>query len=209
MTRAMRVVFDFGGVLFRWHPPSFLARVWPQRCPDEAAGALAAREFFTQYAGDWGAFDQGLIGPEEVIRRIATRTGWPEADVRAVVDAVPDELQAVAGTVALIEAAQAAGHRTHYLSNMPGIYADHLERQYPLDRWFEGGIFSSRVQHSKPGAEIFSLMEAQLGVPPGDIVFLDDHPDNIEAAAARGWQAIQFTTPEAAAATLRERGLIR
>ncbi|MDL5032695.1 HAD family phosphatase [Pelomonas sp. APW6] len=205
----MRVVFDFGGVLFRWHPPSFLARVWPQRCPDEAAGAVAAREFFTQYAGDWGAFDQGLIGPEEVIHRIAARTGWPEADVRAVVDAVPSELQAVAGTVALIEAAQAAGHRTHYLSNMPGIYADHLERQYPLDRWFESGIFSSRVKHSKPGAEIFSLMEAQLAVPPEDIVFLDDHPDNIEAAAARGWQAILFTTPEAASATLRERGLIR
>lgn len=209
MARPMRVVFDFGGVLFRWHPPSFLARVWPQRCPDEAAGAAAAREFFTQYAGDWGAFDQGLIGPEEVIRRIAARTGWPEADVRAVVDAVPDELQAVAGTVALIEAAQAAGHRTHYLSNMPGLYADHLEREYPLDRWFEGGIFSSRVKHSKPGAEIFALMEAQLAVPPGDIVFLDDHPDNIEAAAARGWQAILFTTPEAAAAALRERGLIR
>ncbi|WP_269631753.1 HAD family hydrolase [Pelomonas sp. BJYL3] len=204
----MRVVFDFGGVLFRWHPPSFLARVWPQRCPDEAAGADAAREFFTQYSGDWGAFDQGLIGPEAVIERIATRTGWPQAEVRAVVDAVPDELQAVPGTVRLIEAAQAAGHRTHYLSNMPGIYADHLERHYPLDRWFEGGIFSSRVRQSKPGAEIFALMEAQLGVPPQDIVFLDDHPANVEAAAARGWQALLFTTPESAEQALRERGLL-
>ena len=204
----MRVVFDFGGVLFRWHPPRFLARVWPQRCPDEAAGAAAAREFFTQYSGDWGAFDQGLIGPEEVIARISARTGWPAAEVRAVVDAVPDELQAVPGTVGLIEAVRAAGHRTHYLSNMPAIYADHLERHYPLDRWFEGGLFSSRVKQSKPGSEIFALMEAQLGVAPQEIVFLDDHSDNIEAAAARGWQALLFTTPEAAEVTLRAKGLL-
>ena len=208
MTRPLRVVFDFGGVLFRWHPPSFLARVWPHRCPDEAAGALAAREFFTQYGGDWGAFDQGLIGPEEVIRRIAARTGWSEAEVRQVVDAVPDELQAVAGTVSLIQAAQTAGHHTHYLSNMPGVYADYLERQYPLAQWFEGGVFSSRVKHSKPRPEIFALMEAQLAVPPEDIVFLDDHLDNIEAAAARGWQAILFTTPESAGETLRSRGIL-
>lgn len=204
----MHVVFDFGGVLFRWHPPSFLARVWPHRCPDEGAGADVAREFFTQYGGDWGAFDQGLIGPDEVIERIARRTGWPEPEVRAVVDAVPDELQAVPGTVALIEAVQAAGHRTHYLSNMPGIYADHLERQFPLDRWFEGGIFSSRVKQSKPGPEIFTLMERALGVPPQQIVFLDDHPANIEAAAARGWETVLFTTPEAAAEALQSRGWI-
>ncbi len=202
----MRVVFDFGGVLFRWHPPSFLARVWPHRCPDEAMGEVAAREFFTQYSGDWGAFDQGLIGPETVIARISARTGWPADEVRAVVDAVPEELKAVAGTVRLIEALQAAGHRTHYLSNMPGIYAEHLERHYPLDRWFDGGIFSSRVKHSKPGPEIFALMEAQLGVPPQEIVFLDDHSANIEAAAGRGWQALLFTTPDAAEAALRERG---
>ncbi len=202
----MQVVFDFGGVVFRWHPPSLLARVWPHRCPDEAAGEAAAREFFTQYSGDWGAFDQGLIGPEAVIERISARTGWPAQEVRAVVDAVPEELQAVAGTVRLIEALRAAGHRTHYLSNMPGIYAEHLERHYPLERWFDGGIFSSRVKQSKPGPEIFALMEAQLGVPPHEIVFLDDHPANIEAAADRGWQALLFSSPDAAEAALRERG---
>ena len=27
----MKIVFDFGGVVFRWHPASFLARVWPHR----------------------------------------------------------------------------------------------------------------------------------------------------------------------------------
>ena len=57
----MKIVFDFGAVLFHWHPPSFLARVWAHRVPDEIEGAEIAKHFFQAYSGDWGAFDQGLI----------------------------------------------------------------------------------------------------------------------------------------------------
>lgn len=204
----MNIVFDFGGVVFRWHPPSFLARVWPHRVPDAAAGIAVAAEFFQHYGGDWGAFDQGLIGADEVVARISARTGWPREEVQQVVDAVPDELQAVPGTVDLIEALRAAGHRLFYLSNMPEPYADDLERRYPLSRWFEAGVFSGRVKHSKPRAEVFRLAIERFGVTPESCLFLDDHPANIEAARALGWQAELFTSAEQAREALRARGLL-
>ena len=128
----MKIVFDFGGVLFRWHPPSFLARVWPQRVADEQAGVAVAREFFQAYSGDWGAFDQGLADWDSTASRIAARTGWPRAEVEQVMAAVPDELALNPGTVALMVDLKAAGHELHYLSNMPEPYADHLERSHPL-----------------------------------------------------------------------------
>ncbi|MBV8604719.1 MAG: HAD family phosphatase [Pelomonas sp.] len=187
-----RIVFDFGGVLFRWDPPSFLARVWPHRVGDAAEGAAVAREFFQQYGGDWGAFDQGLAGLDETVRRIAARTGWPEVEVRCVANAVPDELQLRTDTVALIEDLKAAGHRLFYLSNMPEPYADHLERSFPLHDWFEGGVFSGRVKQSKPGRAVFDLAAARFAARPEELVFLDDHPANIETARGLGWGAVLF-----------------
>jgi putative hydrolase of the HAD superfamily len=205
----MNVVFDFGGVVFRWHPPSFLARVWPHRVSDLTAGEAVAAAFFENYSGDWGAFDQGLIDAPTVVRRIAARTGWPEGEVAAVVAAVPDELQALPGTVALIQELKAAGHRLFYLSNMPEPYAEHLERAHPLRQWFEAGVFSGRVKHSKPRAEIYRIAEQHFGLAPQSLLFLDDHPVNITAARARGWQALHFTTAEAARADLVALGLVR
>ncbi len=204
----MRVVFDFGGVLFRWHPASFLARIWPHRAPDSQAGEAVARDFFQQYGGDWGAFDQGLIGMAETVDRIAARTGWPRDEVQQVADAVPDELALRTDTVALIEDLKAGGHSLHYLSNMPEPYADHLEHSFPLHRWFEGGVFSGRVKHSKPGMEIFALAEARFGARPEELLFLDDHPVNVEAARSRGWQALLFSNAATARPELVARGLL-
>ncbi|HEY1092585.1 MAG TPA: HAD family phosphatase [Burkholderiaceae bacterium] len=195
----MNIVFDFGGVLFHWHPASFLARLWPQR-----DGAESAAQFFQAYGGDWGAFDQGLIDAPTVIERIAARTGWPQGEVAHVVAAVPGELRLLDDTAALIEELKGAGHRLFFLSNMPEPFADHLERQHPLDRWFEAGVFSSRVKVSKPSPEMFALAAARFGVPAGELLLLDDHPANVEAARASGWQALLFTTAAAARPQLKE-----
>ncbi|MCX2861360.1 HAD family phosphatase [Paucibacter sp. PLA-PC-4] len=204
----MNVVFDFGGVLFRWHPASFLARVWPHRVVDAESGTAVAAEFFQNYTGDWGAFDQGLIDAATVTDRVATRTGWPHAEVAHVVRAVPDELQLLPGTVALIQELKQAGHRLFYLSNMPEPYANHLERHYPLNEWFESGLFSGRVKQSKPSAEIYRLAIERFGVAPASCLFLDDHWANIEAARAAGWQALLFSDADAMRPQLQALGLL-
>src|SRR5574343_866508 len=87
LSERVTIVFDFGGVVFRWHPPSFLVRVWPHRVSDEAQAVAVAAEFFENYGGDWGAFDQGLIDAPTVIARIAARTGWSAEEVAQVVAA--------------------------------------------------------------------------------------------------------------------------
>lgn len=202
------VVFDFGGVLFRWHPPSFLARVWPDRVPDLETGVAVAAQFFENYSGDWGAFDQGLIDEATVVDRIAARTGWPRADVQQVVESVPEELQLQAGTVALIEDLKKAGHRLFFLSNMPEPLADHLEQLHPLHDWFESGVFSGRVKHSKPRTAVFELAAKRFGVLAESLLLLDDHPENIQAAKACGWQAELFTDAPAARTALQARGLL-
>jgi putative hydrolase of the HAD superfamily len=204
----MRIVFDFGGVVFRWHPASFLARVWPHRVETLEQGAQVAAQFFQNYGGDWGLFDQGLIGADEVVRRISARTGWPRGEVEAVVRAVPDELMPIPATLVLIRDLRAAGHTLHFLSNMPEPYADHLSSHYPLTEWFESGVFSGRVKQIKPNAEIFAMAERQFGVPPSELLFLDDHPANVDAALSRDWQSFLFTDAASARRELVSRRLL-
>lgn len=203
------VVFDFAGVVFSWQPLALLQRHMPEQAPDEAAARDLAAVFFQGYEGDWADFDRGTVASADLVQRIARRTGLPAAQVQAVVDAVPPDFQPIPGTVALIEALHAAGHRLFFLSNMPAPYADHLETHHPFLRRFTDGVFSARVQHIKPERAIYDLAARRFGVPPGDLLFFDDVPANVEAARAAGWQACWFEHADGAAADLRRLGLLR
>lgn len=201
------VIFDFGGVVFQWRPADLLARVLPHRIRSTEEAEHWKRTFFQAYQGDWGAFDSGLISAEECRDRIAARTGLSRDEVQTVIDAVPQELAPQAGTVALLQALKAAGHRLFFLSNMPEPYAQYLETHHAFLSWFEDGVFSARVKTGKPGLDIFRIALARFGLAPAEALFIDDHPENIAAAGQLGLPALQFTTARRLLADLRAQGL--
>ena len=200
-------VFDFGGVLFDWHPPALLQRELPQRAHDAASAAHWVQQVFQGYGGDWGEFDRGTVDMAELVPRIARRTGLAEHEVQAIVDGVPRELQPLPGSVALLRRLRDAGAPLYFLSNMPAPYADHLEAAHDFVGWFRDGVFSARVQAVKPERAIFDLAAARFGIAPAELLFFDDVPANVQAAQAAGWQAVHFTGVDAAEAALRAHGL--
>jgi putative hydrolase of the HAD superfamily len=203
---SVHLVWDFGGVLFRWRPDALLARVWPQRVADDASAAHWRAVVFQGYVGDWLEFDRGVLDADALVARIAARTGLADAELRALIDAVPDELAPLPDSVALVERARAAGRRQFFLSNMPAPYADHLERTHEFVRAFDAGVFSSRVRLVKPDPAIFALAARRFGAQPSRLVFIDDHPGNVDAARAAGWQAVQFVDAASCAAELERLG---
>jgi len=202
------IVFDFGRVVFDWQPEALVARVLPARAATPEAAAHWAREIFQGYQGDWGDFDRGEVEIPALVERIAARTGLAGPEVQAVVDAAPASLVPLPGTLALIERLKAAGRRLHYLSNMPAPFADHLERSHGFMAWFHDGVFSSRVKVNKPERAIYEHALQQIDLPPSQLLFIDDHGPNVEAARALGWQAVQFVGPEALELALQARGLL-
>jgi len=202
----MHFVFDFGRVLFDWQPAALLQRVLPQRVVDETSAAHWVAQVFQQYGGDWGEFDRGTVTPAELVARIAARTGLGPAEVRAVVDAVPQALQPIPASVALLQRLRRPGRAMFYLSNMPAPFADHLERQHAFVRAFDDGVFSARVRLIKPEPAIFALAAARFGVPPAELLFLDDHAPNVAAARAAGWQALAFSDAAQCERDLRHAG---
>jgi putative hydrolase of the HAD superfamily len=202
----MGLVFDFAGVLFHWQPLALLQRELPWRAPDAAAARRLADALFEGYGGDWREFDRGTLGVDELVQRIAARTALPASEVRAVVEAVPRELQPVPATVALLQRLRAAGRRLYYLSNMPLPYVERLEREHAFIGWFADGVISGRVQRIKPEPEIYALAARRFGVPPQRLVFVDDTQSNVDAARAAGWQALRFVDAADCEAQLRRQG---
>jgi len=202
------IVFDFGGVLFRWQPERMLREVLPQHAKDEVSARHWVKQIFQSYGGDWGDFDRGTVEPPALVQRIAQRTGLSEAEVQRVVDAVPNELQPQPATVALLRRLRAAGHALYYLSNMPAPYADFLQATHDFLALFSDGVFSGRVHHNKPEPAIFELAAARFGRAPGQLLFIDDHEPNIDAARALGWQGLHFVDAVQAEAALQAQGLL-
>ncbi len=188
----MKIVFDLGGVLLRWQPHEFMARLLPDRAatPDEAQALT--REFFEGFGGDWGEFDRGMLGAAPLAERIARRTGIEVRDVRRIIDAIPEELQPLAASVALLRRLHARGRELYFLSNMPEPYARHLEATHDFFGLFRQGVFSARVRLIKPDPAIFAHAHAAFGVGATAPVFIDDVQKNIGAARGAGWQAIHF-----------------
>lgn len=69
---------------------------------------------------------------------------------------------------------------------------------------FEVVVESSKVGLRKPDPRIYELACAELGVEPGQCVYLDDLGINCKPAAALGMTAIKVVTPEQALADLGE-----
>ncbi len=206
-TNKKHIVFDLGAVLFHWHPVTMLQRELPHVATDTASAQHWEIEIFQSYKGDWGEFDRGTVSVPELVQRISQRTGLAAADVNTVVAAVPRELQPISSSVALLQRLHAAGHTLHYLSNMPAPFADLLETN-AFFNCFESGVFSARVHHNKPEAAIFQLAQQRFGVPPAELVFLDDHAPNVRAAQVLGWNALQFSDAQQAEADMRQAGWV-
>lgn len=204
----MNIVFDFGGVLFRWQPHEFMARLIPQRAQTSADTQALIADFFEGFAGDWGEFDRGVLEPGPLADRIAARTGLELADVRKVIDAIPHELEPLRDTVALLHRVHDAGHALYFLSNMPAAYADHLEANHEFLGLFRAGVFSARVNLIKPDPAIYAHAAQAFGIDPARTLFIDDVAHNVAAAQKAGWQALQFRGAADCEAELVMRGLL-
>ena len=199
-----RIVFDLGAVLMRWRPEVVLQRCLPK--PLDLAAAQAA--VFQGYGGDWGEYDLGRIEPDALADRLHARTGYPRAALRALIDAVPEELLPQPAVLAVLLQLKSRGLRLSFLSNMPAPCADALEARWPWSDWFESGVFSSRVQLSKPDARLFQLASECFGSAPADCLLIDDHPANVQAALDAGWEALRFVDAPTLRRDLQARGLL-
>ena len=101
---------------------------------------------------------------------------------------------------------RAWGIPTFILSNTNEIAISHIQERYPFFHQFDGCVLSHEIGALKPGASIYQALESRAGRFGPDLFYLDDLGENVAAAAARGWQAVVHTSPQASLTSLRDAG---
>jgi putative hydrolase of the HAD superfamily len=174
------VVFDGDGVLtFKLRFAWFLAtqhRITPQ----------TTRPFFR------GPFERCLVGEanlKEVLPPFLAAWGWA-GTADAFVDLWLEKDDAVdERMVGVVRALRKAGFTCCLATNQERHRAGYMRRNMGFGELFDHLFFSCEIGATKPDPVFFREIEGTLGVAAEGILFLDDDPQNVDAARARGWRA--------------------
>ncbi len=195
------VVFDIGNVLLHWDPEGHYDRV---------LGRPAREALFA--AVDLGAMNLRVDAGEEIAEVVAETAAAHPAhadDIRRWHD---DWLQMcqpdIPETAALLRALKARGVPVFALSNFGVSTFALAQRTYPVLREFDRLFVSGHLGLLKPDPAIYAHVEAQTGLAPGQMLFIDDREDNITAAGARGWKVHHFQGAGALERRLMDEGLL-
>ena len=183
----MNIVFDLGGVVFRWQPDAIIAETF-----EDGSTQDTVRKGIFEHP-DWISLDRGTLSLANAIDRGAARTGLPARDIARLLHAVPGFLTPIEPTIELIRRLRKTANKLFVLSNMQLESIAHLERKYDIWHLFDGVVISARVRKVKPDIAIYQYLLETYGLSPTETVFIDDTPVNLEAASSLGIRTIRFS----------------
>lgn len=192
------VVFDIGGVLEYADDESWLTS-WSadlNLTPDELSARLGRVDPHGQITiGEWTE--------AQYVQRYRDVLGFPEEDTERFVETMWDwycgELdQQMFEFAANLRPA----YRTAILSNSADGARREEQARYGFEQLVDEIVYSHEVGLAKPDSRIYDLTCRRLGVQPEEVAFLDDVPENVEAARAVGWHALLHEDTPASIATL-------
>lgn len=180
-----QVIFDLGRVLLEWEPEklafelssevdSFHHDVWK----------------ITRHPS-WLDFDKGNLHSPDIVEIHADQ--YPIESLKLFMERVPFILTPLPEGLKLLEVAKKKGVKLYILSNMSHDFYEHLIRSYPFLSEFDGGIYSCHHHLAKPDLKIFHKLLHEYRLNPSETLFVDDIPENIEAAKSLGIKTVLFT----------------
>jgi FMN phosphatase YigB (HAD superfamily) len=86
-------------------------------------------------------------------------------------------------------------------------YADYSVKFADVLGHFDTLCPSHTVGHRKPTAEYFAALQPLAGAEPAECLFVDDLPENIEAAERHGWRGLLYSPSIDFADSLRGMGI--
>jgi glucose-1-phosphatase len=194
------VLFDLGGVLVDWDGIEPLVRLTGGRLDRESA-----RRFWID-SPSVRAFERGLCRPPEFPAGAVRELDLALRPEEFLVEFASWDRGPLPGAEELLEELRPRC-RLACLSNNNEI---HWRRAIDrLGRFFSVRYSSHETGRFKPDREAFEGAADDLGVPAGDILFLDDNPECVRAAQDFGLRAREARGVAGARRALEGAGLLR
>lgn len=197
------VVFDLGKVLVDFDYMIAARRLAKrsQRCAEEIIDCLSREPLLFRY-------ETGLMTSQQFYQELCSITGFC-GTLDDFAEFFADIFVPIPPMIALHSTLRKQGLPTFIFSNTNELAVRHIRRNYPFFADFDGYILSYEQKAMKPDARIYQAVERLSGRTGGQILYLDDRPENIEAGATRGWQVVLQESPEKTVRELRRLGLLQ
>lgn len=195
------IVFDVGNVLVDWNYTDYLERL---------GFSCAAKEAVTTAVFQspvWNSLDKGTISPEDAIGEFISRAPRYGHEIRQAFAGCEDCIHPFPYSADWIKSLKEQGLRILILSNYSEYLFDKTKDKMKFLSLVDGTLFSFRCKMVKPQPEIYRLLIDMFGLVPENTVFIDDRPDNTDAAAAFGIHAIRFKGYSDAVLELKKLGI--
>ncbi|WP_160636029.1 HAD-IA family hydrolase [Pseudoflavonifractor sp. 60] len=205
------IVFDMGNVLIHWRPQLFVDQLGVA----EEDRPLLLREVFGQDVPvspdrlyEWFRLDQGTLSFEDAVSAMQSRL--PErlhsAAHTLVFDWWKRPLLPVEGMGELIRELKALGCGIYLLSNANVDLPKYFDR-IPGSECFNGRIVSAEWKLLKPQPEIYRVLLREYALKAEECFFVDDLPQNVEAAVREGISGAVFQGTDQLRQALIQAGL--
>lgn len=182
------VVFDVGGVLLDWDPAHLFRQVLPDDELGRFLGEVCTWEWHHQH-------DRG-VPFRETISALCERFPDDAEHIRLWESRYADMVAGeVPGMREVVDGLRRDGVRLLILSNMPSEVWPALTERHPILGAFEGAVISGDEGLVKPDPALYRVLTDRFDVDPVRAAFVDDRPENVEAAAALGFTALLFEGP--------------
>ena len=186
------IIFDIGNVLvdFRWK--EFIRE---HGYTGETADRIARASVLDDA---WQQHDIGVLEEAEILDLFVANDPEIGTEIRNTFSILTGLLKQYPYAKPWIRELKEKGYRVLYLSN----FSKQAERECAKELDFipltDGGILSYKEKMIKPDPSIYELLTKRYSLNPGECLFFDDTPANVEAARRHGYNAEVFKGYEAA-----------
>jgi putative hydrolase of the HAD superfamily len=196
------VIFDWGGTLTPWHTVDHAA-LWRAVCTGHVPAARVAAVALAAAAAERELWE--LCEREHrsaTIHQVLATAGVEasEALLESYVRAWEPHTFTDPEAIPVLTALREDGIRTGVLSNTmwPRAWHEEVFRRDGVLHLFDGAVYTSEIQHTKPHREAFLAAMRSVGVTdPGTCVFVGDRPyDDVYGAKSAGMRAVLIPNSE-------------
>lgn len=196
------IVFDLGKTLVDFDYSIAAGRI-ASRCTPDADAAT----FFSTHAALLTSYELGLLNTVQFFEQMKAVSGFSGTQAEFG-EAFADIFTPIEPMIELHTELRKKNLATYILSNTNDLAVDHIRRKFPFFNDFDGYVLSYEHGFMKPAARLYEILERASGRRAGDIFFMDDRAENVEAGAARGWNAVLHEEPAKTREALEKLGVL-
>jgi len=185
-------VFDLGNVILPFEHHQIAVKLHEASLiKDRFTPDDIFRYLFDHQKGFVNAYEEGLISSRDFFKKLKEKYKLelePE-DFKEIWNDIFEEDAEVSEIILYLKE---KGYPIFLLSNTNELHFSHVMERYPIIHHFDEWILSFEVGAKKPQEKIYDVIFERRSLERNEVLYIDDIPDYIRAAAGYGIPGIVF-----------------